>query len=116
MADFEQFGRFIRASRTENDIGVRELARRVDITGGAMSQLEQGKYRPSIELIKRLADALELNADELIVAVGLVPDDVYPESLLEVRLFRAVKAAPPEVQRETLDELTQTRNGDNDNE
>lgn len=56
----------IKALRTEKRLSVRGLAREVSVTPMHISNLENNKSNASPELIKKIALALEADADELL--------------------------------------------------
>jgi transcriptional regulator with XRE-family HTH domain len=59
----DSIGERLRELRQARGIGVRELARRVDITPSMLSQLERGTTKPSVGTLFRLAAALETTTD-----------------------------------------------------
>ena len=59
------FGEYLNKLRTEQRVGVRELGRAVDVTGMHISNMEKGKSLPSPELIVKLANALNVDVDEM---------------------------------------------------
>ena len=56
--------------RTREGLTQEGLARKADVTTGAVRNWEKGKRTPSFEMAIRLADALEVTLDEL---AGRVP-------------------------------------------
>lgn len=65
-----QVGERLRAERGTAGIGLREMARRIGITGSALSQIERGRVRPSIPTLIALCGELGLPLDDLL---GLTP-------------------------------------------
>ena len=59
------FAEYLKALRTEQRIGVRELGREVGVTGMHISNMEKGKSLPSPALIVKLAEALGTDVDEM---------------------------------------------------
>ena len=55
----------IRARRTEHGLSLRELARRVGVSASALSQIENGHSRPSVDTLYALARALGVTPDEI---------------------------------------------------
>ncbi|MBS3909199.1 MAG: helix-turn-helix transcriptional regulator [Actinobacteria bacterium] len=51
--------------RIRKGLNQTELAARAGITGGFMSQIERGIYRPSPRTAYRIAEALEVGFDEI---------------------------------------------------
>lgn len=64
-ADPAVFGGRIRAARTERKMSLRELARRLDISAGHVSQVERGLVRPSISLVYAIASELAIDMSDL---------------------------------------------------
>ena len=58
----------LRRARKEEKYGLRELAHRSGLSAGQLSRIEAGKIeQPSVETLIRLAQALERDADALIM-------------------------------------------------
>lgn len=55
----------LRAERERTGISVREMARRVDVSPSAISQIETGRARPSVSLLYAIVTELGLSLDEL---------------------------------------------------
>ena len=51
--------------RIRKGLNQTELAARAGITGGFMSQIERGLYRPSPRVAHRIAEVLEVGFDEI---------------------------------------------------
>jgi transcriptional regulator with XRE-family HTH domain len=56
----------LRAFRLRQGIGLRELARRVDLSPSSISQIETGKIRPSVRTLYALAAELGVTVDEML--------------------------------------------------
>jgi transcriptional regulator with XRE-family HTH domain len=56
----------LRAIRLRNNIGLRELARRLDLSPSSISQIETGKIRPSVRTLYALASAFGVTVDEVL--------------------------------------------------
>lgn len=107
-----ELGEIIREARTDKEIGVRELARRIDRSGSFIVRLEKDDAPPSVaeETLVSIAAELDLDADRLITLAGKVPSDVQPDDEEEVALFRSVKNLDDEQRekaREFLDDLSE---------
>ncbi len=105
-----QLGEIIRRARDDKEIGVRELARRIDKSGSFIVRIENDDPPPSVaeETLRAIAGELELEADRLITLAGKTPSDVRPEDEEEVALYRSVKNLDDEQRekvREYLEEL-----------
>jgi DNA-binding MarR family transcriptional regulator/DNA-binding XRE family transcriptional regulator len=69
----EPVGARIRRTRLEQGTSQRELATTVGIGAPHLSKLERDEEQPSEALLTRIADALGLDADDLLLQAGLVP-------------------------------------------
>ena len=59
-------GERIKKKRNEKGFSLRELAGKVDLSASFLSQIEQGKASPSIEILKKIANYLEVKVSYLI--------------------------------------------------
>lgn len=63
----QSFSEAIRNARMKNKLGLRELAKKIDISAGYLSEIESGiKPAPSDDIIKRLADTLLIDYNKLL--------------------------------------------------
>ena len=85
--------------RAEQNMGVRELGRAVGVTGMHISNLEKGKSA-SAELVMKLAESLEANADELLYLADQVSpevvDVIHQNPLAIPNFLRSAKNLTPE--------------------
>ena len=85
----ESLGQRIKQRRLEKGLTQRDLAEAAGITVPYMSKIEADRETPTDEKLERIANQLGLNADELILAAGRLPEDVMerltadPEKALE---------------------------------
>jgi len=56
-----EIGKKIREFREERNLNIKQLAEIVECTPSLISQLERGKADPSISMLKRIAEALNVN-------------------------------------------------------
>src|SRR3984885_711240 len=63
----ETVGRRVREERLRQQIGVRELARRVGVSASLISQVELGKASPSVGTLYPIVNELGLSLDELLL-------------------------------------------------
>jgi transcriptional regulator with XRE-family HTH domain len=61
-----ELGSRLRAVRLRKGIGLRELARRLDLSPSLISQIETGKIRPSVRTLYALASEFGVTTDELL--------------------------------------------------
>jgi transcriptional regulator with XRE-family HTH domain len=86
-------GDFIRLQRQLSHMSLRQLAKLADVSNAYLSQLERGLYQPSAQVLKNLAGALELSAEELYRRAGLLDDngeDAPPSVEEAIRLDAAL--------------------------
>ena len=58
-------GARIREVREKKELGVNELARQLKVSRSYLSEIETGKKFPTIPLLARIADALEVSLRDL---------------------------------------------------
>lgn len=87
------FSRLVSAAMDRRGVGLRELCRRAELDPSFFSKVLAGKRNPPSEEepLRRLADALELDPVELIVAAGRIPTD-WGALWSDPELVRAVHA------------------------
>jgi transcriptional regulator with XRE-family HTH domain len=65
LRDHAAVGERIRTERLRQEIGLRELARRVSVSPSLISQIERGKATPSVGTLYSIVSELGLSLDEL---------------------------------------------------
>lgn len=72
------FGEFIREKRLAKGYSLRKFAELIDVSPTYLSLVEQGKVErpPTVERVRRMAEVLGENPDELISLAGRVPEDL----------------------------------------
>src|SRR6266536_2483788 len=104
-----EFGRRLRELRKQKNISQRDLATQVAVDFTYLSKIEGGRLAPpSEDVIRRLAQALDADENELINLAGKVPKDlkaVLEESPQAVELLRVLseRKLPNETYRRMLD-------------
>jgi transcriptional regulator with XRE-family HTH domain len=73
----------LRAIRLERGIGLRELARRLDLSPSSISQIETGKMQPSVRTLYAFAEELGVTVDEVLFASGPVASSARPSTGVE---------------------------------
>ena len=71
---FESVGEFIRAQRSLAKLSLRQLAEKAKVSNPYLSQVERGLYKPSAEVLKGIAEALNISAESLYARIGLVDE------------------------------------------
>ena len=90
------FGEWVRRGRVQKEVSLRTLAARLDITPSYLSDIENDRRVPAEDVLRRFADVLELDFDELMARAGRFGEDIerYMKSQPEaVRLFRRISEA-----------------------
>src|SRR6187397_3639060 len=59
-------GTRLRAIRLRQGVGLRELARRLELSPSSISQIETGKIRPSVRTLYALASEFGVTVDEVL--------------------------------------------------
>ena len=76
-------GEFIRAQRERANLSLRRLAESAGISNPYLSQIERGIRKPSAEILKNLARALEISSNTLYSRAGLIDEEMPPASVFE---------------------------------
>jgi transcriptional regulator with XRE-family HTH domain len=74
----EQLGDFIRNQRHLADLSIRQLAEVARVSNPYLSQVERGIYKPSAEILKSIAEALDISAETLFQKAGLLAEEKAP--------------------------------------
>lgn len=69
----DAIGERLRRARTARGLTQREVATRAGVGAPHLSKVEAGKEQPGRDLLLRVATVLGLDADELLLAAGLLP-------------------------------------------
>ncbi len=111
----QAFGEYLRTQRKLAQLSLRQLSELTNISNPYLSQIERGVHRPSVRVIRSLADALNLSAQALLAqAAGLgdsvdVPgDDTEAAIRADSRLSSEQKAALLMVLRGFVSESAET--------
>jgi transcriptional regulator with XRE-family HTH domain len=68
-------GTVIRDARVQSGRSLREFAKQLDITPSYQSDIENDRRVPAEEVLKRMADLLGLNFEELMALAGRIGED-----------------------------------------
>ena len=98
---WKALGEFIHAQRRLANLSLRQLSEMAHVSNPYLSQIERGLYRPSPDILKGIARALQISAESLYAQAGLLDDDAE-DSPAEVE--RAIRLDPDLTteQKETL--------------
>jgi HTH-type transcriptional regulator, competence development regulator len=73
----EKFGTFIRREREAKEIGLRAMARTIGVSPTYLSKVERDEFLPPAEdKVKKIAEILDLDADELLALADRVSSDL----------------------------------------
>jgi transcriptional regulator with XRE-family HTH domain len=72
---WNDLGDFIRAQRELANLSLRQLAEMTKVSNPYLSQVERGLYKPSAEVLKSIAGALQISAETMYNQAGLLDDD-----------------------------------------
>jgi transcriptional regulator with XRE-family HTH domain len=70
----QALGEWIRAQRKLHNMSVRQMAALAEISNPYLSQLERGLHSPSVQVLRSLARALNVSAEQLLEQAGLLDD------------------------------------------
>jgi transcriptional regulator with XRE-family HTH domain len=105
MADKQTLGDVVRERRAAEDMRLRELARRLDVTPSYVSDIENDRRVPSEEVLRRIADELQLDFDDLVARagrIGIEAERYLRYTPVATTLFRRIseeKLTEDEIQR-----------------
>ena len=71
------FGEFVRNTRLDLNIGLREFATKLNLSPAFISKMEIGDFKPpKEENIKKMARILKVDEDELLARAGKVSSEI----------------------------------------
>jgi transcriptional regulator with XRE-family HTH domain len=76
---WKALGEFIRSQRRLADLSLRQLADLASVSNPYLSQVERGLYRPSAQVLKGIAGALDISAETLYAQAGLLEGEAPAE-------------------------------------
>ena len=65
-------GAFIRSQRELANLSLRRMAALAEVSNPYLSQIERGLHEPSMHVLRSIAEALNLSAETLLEAAGLL--------------------------------------------
>ncbi len=75
--DGEKFGAFVRREREAKEIGLREMAKLIDVSPTYLSKIERDEFPPPAEdRVKAIAKIIGCDADDLLARAGRVATDL----------------------------------------
>ncbi len=103
--DYQTIGRRLQNSRKEQNLTQEALAERVDITVVYLSKIENGRVRPTLELLDSLCSVLGISISGLLTGVQTQEDDYANERV--VALLRSCAPSIKEAALDILERLSQ---------
>jgi transcriptional regulator with XRE-family HTH domain len=81
----EALGAFIRSTRKNANLSLRQLAEMTRLSNPYLSQIERGLHQPSVRVIRLISEALNVSAETLLIQAGLLHateqgDDADPQA------------------------------------
>jgi len=70
----DPLGDFIQSQRRLANLSIRQLAGLTKVSNPYLSQIERGVYRPSAKVLKAIAGALDISAEQLYARAGLLDE------------------------------------------
>ena len=74
--DVRSLGEYIREQRESAEVSLRQLAKNAGVSNPYLSQVERGLHQPSVRVLRSIAAALGVPADELLAHAGLTTRSV----------------------------------------
>lgn len=75
---WERLGEFIRSQRELANLSLRQLADMAKISNPYLGQVEKGLYKPSADVLKNIANALQISAETMYTQAGLLDENAKP--------------------------------------
>jgi transcriptional regulator with XRE-family HTH domain len=71
---WRDLGEFIREQRNLGQLSLRKLAEQAGVSNPYLSQIERGLRKPSAEILRQIARALQISSSELYVRAGILDE------------------------------------------
>lgn len=98
--DYQMIGHRLQDSRKTQSITQEMLAERVGITVVYLSKIENGRVRPTLELLDSLCSVLRVNLSDVLTGVQIQEDDYANE-----RVVALLRSCAPDIKEAALDIL-----------
>ena len=76
---WRDLGAFIREQRRMGELSLRKLSELAGVSNPYLSQIERGVRKPSAEILRQIAQAMNLSAESLYVRAGIL--DEHPATV-----------------------------------
>ena len=92
MSDKEKFGKYLKNARLKAGYEkISYLAKVSRIPQSTISRLESGQQSPSLETLRKLAPALDISYDALLIIAGYVTADDYKTKMSAINIATEIK-------------------------
>lgn len=82
----------IRVARENRELSVNELARRIGVSGAHISNIENNKSTPSLELLQKISDVLNVHISTFFIDEKMSPpSELEAEGIEYIAIDRSVK-------------------------
>ena len=95
-------GDFIRSQRSLAHRSLRQVADAAKISNAYLSQIERGIYKPSADVLRGIADALDISKDTLYRQAGILDPEDTPQGRTTVEEAIRVDERLSDEQKEAL--------------
>ncbi|HMQ26572.1 MAG TPA: helix-turn-helix transcriptional regulator [Acidimicrobiales bacterium] len=83
---WRDLGEFIRDQRRVGQLSLRKLSEMAGVSNPYLSQIERGMRKPSADILRQIARALEISSEELYIRAGILDEpDGEPDLVAEIR-------------------------------
>ena len=72
----ERFGAFVRREREAKGMSLREMAKRIRVSPTFLSKVETEDWKPGEEKVRKIAEVIWCDAEELMALAGRVPSEL----------------------------------------
>ncbi|CAB4164954.1 HipB Predicted transcriptional regulators [uncultured Caudovirales phage] len=72
----ERFGAFVRREREAKGMSLREMAKRIRVSPTFLSKVETEDWKPGEEKVRKIAEVIGCDAEELMALAGRVPSEL----------------------------------------
>jgi len=104
----KKFGDTVRDLRKAKGMGLREFAKKVDMSPTYLSKVERNEFRPPAEeKVVAIAEALDQDPDELLGLAGRVPSDLAEIVRSRPREMAAFLRTAKSLTTQEIEKLTQ---------
>ncbi len=89
--NMDSLAQLIRQLRNNKGLTLRSVAKVVGVSPAYLSRVETGSLRPAENTLLRIGEAIGANADDLLAAACIIPDDVRAILISDPRMVAVVR-------------------------